>query len=207
MRTASARIDITVPGRSRRGRPGIVLHLVRHLHPDDRWVKDGIPVTSIPRTLLDLAATSPRHVKRAFEEADLRGLLDARDVTRLVARSRGRHGVPVLTALLASYRGPPPPVRSELERRFFELCREGGLPTPSVNVSIAGMEADMVWEEGRLVVEVDGRSFHATRAAFEEDRIRDASLQLAGYRVVRVTHRRLEAAPAEVLDVVRRLLR
>jgi very-short-patch-repair endonuclease len=73
-------------------------------------------------------------------------------------------------------------------------------------VRVAGLEVDAVWHDRRLVVELDGHEFHRTRAAFERDRIRDAKLQLAGYSVVRFTHRRLESAPAEVVHTVRGLL-
>jgi very-short-patch-repair endonuclease len=81
--------------------------------------------------------------------------------------------------------------RSELEERFLVLCREAGLPPPAVNVRLAGHEVDMAWADRRLVVELDGFAYHRTHAAFERDRARDASLQLAGHRVLRVTARRL----------------
>jgi very-short-patch-repair endonuclease len=64
----------------------------------------------------------------------------------------------------------------------------------------------MAWPAQRLVVELDGRATHGTRAAFERDRLRDTALQLAGYRVLRVTHRRMAAEPEEVIRAVRRLL-
>ena len=104
-------------------------------------------------------------------------------------------------------RAPPPATRSELERRFVEVCGEAGLPRPAVNVVVAGLEVDMVWADRKLVVELDGYAFHRTRAMFERDRIRDASLALAGYRVLRVTYRRLEHQPAAVAETVRSLLR
>ena len=100
----------------------------------------------------------------------------------------------------------PPIIRSELERRFLELCRDAGLPRPAMNAWVAGHEVDALWEDQRLVVELDGRSFHETRAAFERDRIRDAALQLAGYRVLRVTRRRLEAEPEAVIAAIRGLV-
>ena len=64
----------------------------------------------------------------------------------------------------------------------------------------------MAWPDQRLVVELDGHDSHRTRAAFERDRERDTTLQLAGYRVLRITHRRVESEPAEVLAAVRSLL-
>jgi len=121
-------------------------------------------------------------------------------------RSRGRHGMPALEALLEDRSDEPPATRSELERRFLDLCRGARLPAPSVNVLVAGLEVDAVWREERLVVELDGHAFHGTRAAFERDRERDAALQLAGFRVLRITHRRLEREPHAVIQTVRTLL-
>jgi hypothetical protein len=95
-----------------------------------------------------------------------------------------------------------PADRSSVE----DVCRQAALPSPSVNSWVAGQEVDMLWSEQRLVVELDGRSFHQTRAAFERDRLRDAALQLAGYRVLRITRRRLETEPATVVAAVRDLL-
>jgi hypothetical protein len=108
--------------------------------------------------------------------------------------------------VLRDYRGPPPITRSELERRFLDLCHEAGLPRPQANIVVEGHEVDVVWPHRRLVVELDGHAYHHTGAAFEGDRQRDAELLLGGYRVVRITHRRLEREPAAVLNAVRRLL-
>ena len=98
--------------------------------------------------------------------------------------------------------------RSGLERRFLRLCRDAGLAAPSTNVWIeaATCEVDVVWEDALVAVELDSRSFHATRAAFERDRERDAALQVAGYSVLRVTDRRLDREPDAVVAAVRSLL-
>ena len=200
--TAGSLVDVTTP-RSRNGERGIRVHRVRALDPDDCTTHDGIPVTTVARTLLDLAETvSPTQLQRAFEEADRLGLLDMCAFERLF----GRRGLKPLAALVEAHRGPAPMTRSELERRFLDLCRDTGLPTPVVNVKVAGMEVDMLWPEQRLVVELDGHAYHRTRAAFERDRIRDAALQQAGHRVLRVTDRRLGAEPAAVVETVRSLL-
>jgi hypothetical protein len=185
------------------------MHLVRNLHADDRAAREGIPVTSVARTLLDLAeAVSPTQLRRAFEEADRLELIDMRAIEQLLDRSRGRRGLKPLAALLATHRGPAPPIRSELERLFLDLCHRADLPPPTVNAHVEGLEVDALWAEQRLIVELDGYAFHRTRASFEHDRARarDAILQLAGYRVLRVTHRRLAAEPAAVAVAVRSLL-
>jgi Protein of unknown function (DUF559) len=206
-RIARAEVDVTVPTRTRRGQRGITLHQVRGLHPDDRAVLEGIPVTTVARTLLDLAEVVPRRdLERAFEEAERLRLLDVRAIESLWQRSRGRRGLLPLGALLAGQHEPQQVTRSELERRFLRLCRDADLPRPAINLFVAGLEVDAIWQEHRLVVELDGHAFHRTRAAFERDRIRDATLQLAGYRVVRVTQRRLESQPRAVAETMRALL-
>lgn len=204
---SGAALDVTVSGRSRYGRPGIALHRVRDLCPDDVVRRDGIPVTTVARTLLDLAEVlQPRQLERVFEEAEQLRILDVRAVRQLCRRSPGRRGLRPLAALLARDHLASEDTRSELERRFIDLCRSAGLPRPAVNAVIAGFEVDAVWPSARVVVELDGFRFHRTRAAFERDRVRDAALQLAGYRVLRVTHRRLEKEPVAVAEAVRSLL-
>jgi very-short-patch-repair endonuclease len=205
-RTSRATIDVTAPRRGSHSREGIVVHRVRSLDRRDWTRREGIPVTTVPRTLLDLAeVVRPRELERAFEEAERMRLLDVRAVEEVCCRSRGRRGLRPLGALLAEARGPPPATRSELERQFLDLCRESGLQLPLVNVEVAGYEVDAFWPEQRLVVELDSRTFHQTRAAFESDRIKDAALQLADCRVLRVTHRRLEREPAAVVATLRAL--
>lgn len=205
--TARALIDVTAPGRTRHRTDRIVLHRARRLDDADRTVREGIPLTAVSRTLLDLAeVVSSDQLKRAVAQAEHRGAFDLRAVEELVGRSHGRRGLRALTAVLKEHRGPLPVVRSELERGFLDLCRDAGIPPPAVNGSIDGMEVDMAWPDRRLVVELDGHRFHTSRFAFEEDRKRDALLQVAGYRVLRVTHHRLETEPRAVLDAIRLLL-
>ena len=106
---------------------------------------------------------------------------------------------------------PVPPncavMRSGLERRFVEICDAAGLARPAMNLFVAGFEVDATWPDQRLVVEVDSWDFHRTRAAFETDRLRDAALHRAGFRVLRVTDRRLEEDPAGMVADLRALLR
>jgi REase_MTES_1575 len=123
-----------------------------------------------------------------------------------MSRSPGRRGLRPLGRVLNAYR-PLPETRSPLERRFIKFCRRAALPPPAINVEIAGLEVDAVWHDARLAVELDSRGFHQTRAAFERDRVRDATLQLAGYRILRVTDRRLRSEPEAVARTIRTLLR
>jgi very-short-patch-repair endonuclease len=203
---ASARIDVTTPNRSGTSAPRIRRHRVRHLPPEDATSLDEIPVTTVARTLFDLAEVTERTaLEGAFEAAERKELLDMRAVLFVCGRNPGRRAHKQLRSLLPSL-SPAEPTRSELERLFRRLCRITDLPAPQVNVLVKGYEVDALWPEHRLVVEMDGWEFHKTRAAFERDRARDAALLVAGYRVVRVTYKRLRDDPAGIAETVRRLL-
>jgi hypothetical protein len=204
---SDGRIDVTVErGARREGRLGVRLHRAR-LHPDDRSVRDAIPLTSPARTLVDLADVArPSTVRRAFEEAERLRIFDLHALSALLRRSRGRRGLRVLGELLAEGQDSPPTVRSQLERDFRDLIRSAGLPMPAMNVMVAGFEVDALWPQQGLVVELDGYDYHRSRLAFERDRERDERLQLTGLRVVRFTARRLRDDPGAVLRTIRRLL-
>jgi very-short-patch-repair endonuclease len=197
-----SRIHVTAV-RGLRARRGIVLHQVRRLHPDDVTVLDGIPVTSLARTFLDLAEVlPPPQLARVWDEAERRGLLDVRAIQRICGRSRGRHGLGPLTALSTAHREVPP-TKSELEALFFDFCRSQRLPLPQCNVLVAGLEVDFYWPDKKLVVELDGWEFHRTRGAFERDRERDTILDAARLRHLRITHRRLTRDPSGVAALIR----
>jgi very-short-patch-repair endonuclease len=200
-------INVTTTARGRHGHPGITLHRVRHLHPDDCARRNGFPVTSVARTLLDLAATLNRtRLERILERAERLELLDVIALDALLARRSGRRGCPALRAVLAAYLPSAAETRSGIERRFLALCRDAKLPRPKVNVIVEGFEVDMAWPEHRLVVELDSFGFHGTHGAFERDRIRDAALKLAGWDSIRITERRLKCEPQAVAAILRGLL-
>lgn len=199
-------IDVTCL-KGRPGREGIRLHR-SPVGDDERAVRAGIPVTSLPRTLLDLAeAVDEQRLKQAFEEADRLKLLQMAQMERVCARAGKRKGQMALRRLIGDARAPAT-TRSPLEDRFAEFCREhlADLPAPLTNVSILDHEVDAYWPSHRLVVEMDSWEFHGHRGAFERDRARDAAMQAAGYRVVRLTHRRLQDEPAVVASELRRML-
>lgn len=189
-RSAKARFDVTTT--SGRPRPGIQVHRARHLATQDRAELYGISVTSVPRTLLDLAAVAPpRIVTRAWEEADRLRLLDLTRISATIARTPGHHGLPTILSLIARAEEAPR-TRSELERTFLDLCRDHHLPRPELNVIVHGYEVDAYFRDAGLVVELDSFAFHHhTRRSFESDRARDIALHLAGLRPIRLTHRRL----------------
>jgi hypothetical protein len=148
---------------------------------------------------------SPTQLRRALEAADRLGLLEGSDLARRCERSRGRRGTGRLLSLLAQYR-PLPETRSELERGFLRLCVDAGLPRPAVNVPLEGFEVDFLWPKERVAVELDGYEYHRDQASFERDRRRDVVLQLAGFRVLRFTYRRLVDDPGGTLTELRQIL-
>ena len=186
------RVDVLIPGRGSRFRPGIAIRRTRDLPPSDITEIDGIPVTTLNRTLLDLAAiTTESNLRNAVAEADRQQLLDPRSLTALCASHPGRRGTGDLRRITAEQRGPISATRSPHERLFLRLCMERGLPTPAVNVPLAGYEADFFWRPASLVVEIDSYGYHRSWAEQESDRAKDAGLQVAGFNVLRYTEETL----------------
>jgi len=190
----------------RKRRLSIRLHEARSLAPEDRALRDGIPVTALPRTLIDLAASVRFDwLERMVERSEELNLFDLRAVEDLLARNAGHHGHGRLTRAIALYK-PSSFTRSGLEKRWLELVLEAGLPQPHMNYVEQGFELDCCWPEHRFAVELDLFETHGTRAAFERDRERQEELLLAGIVVTRVTGPRLEREPEEVIRRVARLL-
>lgn len=174
---------------------------------DDLKRRDGIPVTSVSRTILDVAVTSrKRTVARHIQLADDLKVFDLREMHDLLERTKGHRGQAKVRAALALQEENPPFTRSDLERKFLELVREAGLPEPSMNYFVAGYEIDAWWEEERFGVELDVYETHGSPLSFEEDRVRDDDLLLAGIETTRVTGPRLDREPGAVADSVRRHL-
>jgi predicted transcriptional regulator of viral defense system len=169
--------------------------------------RDGIPVTSLSRTILDVAVTSrPSTVKRHIQVADDLGLFDLREMQDLLDRTKGHKGQVKVRAALEIYEERPVFTRSSLERRFLELVREAGLPEPAMNHFVAGHELDAYWAAERFGVELDVYETHGSRLSFEEDRVRDDDFLHAGIETTRVTGRRLDREPGAVMESIRRHL-
>jgi hypothetical protein len=191
---------------ARRPRLPVRIHRARRLVEEDRKVVEGIPVTAVPRTLLDLAAVIRFDwLEKTLERAEDRELFDLRAVEELLARTVGHHGHGRLRRAIAIYR-PTSFTRSGLERRFLELVLEAGLPQPRTNYVEEGFELDCYWPEFRFAVELDVFETHGSRAAFERDRKRQEDLLLAEIGTTRVTGPRLEREPRNVIRRVTRLL-
>jgi very-short-patch-repair endonuclease len=199
-------VDVTVPSRGAHRRRGIQPHSVRKLDPRDVTKIDGIPVTTLPRTLLDLAEVVPKnHLIRAITEAERQRIIDLNALNELLARSPGRRGRKPLREILTDA-VIEPRTREEFEHAFAQFCHKAKLPRPVVNTTIEGYEVDVLWPASKLIVELDSWAFHAHRKAFEDDRERDIVLALAEYRVIRVTWRQFTREPRKLAARLRALL-
>lgn len=205
-RYAPETIDVTAPIR-RRAKRRFRVHFSSILAPEDRNECEGIPVTSVPRTLLDLAIRArPHQLDRLLERAEELDLLDVAAVEALLARAGGHRGRGHLGRALAVYRPDPAFTRSRFERLFLRLVRAAGIPAPAMNFNVEGYELDAYWPDLRFAVELDLFETHGTRAAFERDRLRQEQLKLLGVEMIRVTRPRLRREPDAVLANLAALL-
>ena len=190
LRDRPAIVHVTRPTASSRHR-GVLIH---RGEPGDVRVVHGLPVTSPSRTIQDVAPSMPAvELQRLIEEMQIRDLIDDFNP------APNRPGAPKLRRLS---RAEPRLTRSEAERKLLDLIRAARLPHPETNVRVGRHEVDMLWRDQWLVVEVDGFAFHGPREAFERDRRRDAELQALGYRVIRITWRRLVEEPHAVVAII-----
>lgn len=173
---------------------------------------DGIPVTTVPRTIFDLAVVlGPGAVEHALRESERLRLYDVLSLPVLVDRYPRHRGNRVVRECLDRLRDMPPGVsREELEIRFLAFLDARGMPRPRLNawltIGSRRYQVDCLWAAQRVIVELDGYATHGTRWAFESDRGRDRRLAVAGYRSIRVTWWQLRDEPAAVADDLRSLL-
>ena len=203
-------VHVTVPGTQRRRHDGVTSHR-NSLDKAEITTHRGIPTTTPLRTIIDLAAMpDPCELERAIRQAEYEHLTTAAAVLAAIERRAGCRGTRKLRDALLRVTEAPGVTRSKLERRFLEFLRKHALPKPKLNVVMKvgerWIEVDCLWEEQRVIVELDGRSAHTTSAAFESDRARDAALQAVGYRVIRVTWRRLHDDAISLAGQLRALL-
>jgi hypothetical protein len=190
LRPNASRLEVTVPEK-REGPPGVQVHRTRVLAPQDFTVHDGIPVTSVARTLLDLSAvvTAP-DLATAIDRAERGRIFDLTAVVDCLDRAKGRRGAQALRRAIAAYE--PSTQKSLLERRFKALLKTApDIPTPAFNAAVEGEpathEVDAFWVDQSLAIQLDGFEFHRTRRDRERDAASDADLELAGHRVMRFT--------------------
>ena len=190
-------------GRAARKRSDLIIHR-NTLDPNDITRRNGIPVTSPARTLLDLAATEPTpELDRALNQARIARLVSDPSLNEQFSRYPHHRGT---AALRKAIRADVGFTRSEAERRAVDLIRRAGLPSPETNQRVEGYEVDLVWRNQRLIVEIDGYAFHSMRRSFEEDRRRDQQLTARGWRVIRITWWQLTNEPEEVAVTISRVL-
>jgi very-short-patch-repair endonuclease len=203
-------IDVTDPVKSRSW-DGIRRHH-KALPADEVTVEEGIPVTSAPRTIFDLAATQDSEVIGSLiKEMEFRELRDRLSLWDLVERYPRRRGVARLRLALERLKDEPAGrKRSPLEERFAPFLRQRHLPLPRFNDSIVlgskRYEVDCHWPGTGEIVELDGWEGHKTRTAFREDRARDRKLRVAGYSITRLTWNQLDDEPETVAADLRALL-
>jgi very-short-patch-repair endonuclease len=200
----SGDVDITVAGRNPGFHRGVRLHRVASLTRPDLTAMRGLSVTSVARTICDLAATeSARDTEHAFQEALYRDIVTDKALQAILAREPTRKGSPLIKALIDN----PTLTRSDRERRLLKLIRDAQLPTPRTNVRVHGYLVDVFWPEHGLTLEFDGWQAHGHRLAFEKNRRRDQVLLAAGIRVLRITDRQLTNEPIALVARTAQALR
>jgi very-short-patch-repair endonuclease len=211
--TSAHEVHVTIPaGRPLLRLPGVRCHRAA-LAPQDVIEEEGIRVTSVARTLLDLASVlSPPALERAAKQAVIERAFNMREIEGLLSRSRGRRGIRRLREVLArgDLSADDVPL-STLEARFATLCAESGLPKPEINRYILlGDEyhlVDFLWRRERVVVETDGSRYHSTGWQRDRDVRRDELLGRHGYGHARFTDCDIEQRHQEAIRTVRTLLK
>jgi len=198
-RFAPETIDVTAPIR-RRAKRDFRVHFSSILAPEDRGEREGIPVTSVERVLLDLAIRArPDQLERLLERAEEGDLFDLHAVEDVLDRAGGHRGRGPLRRALALYQPDPSFTRSRFEKSFRRRVVAAGLPAPSMNFNAEGYELDAYWPDLRFAVELDLYETHGTRAAFERDHLRQEELKLLGIEMIRVTRPRFQREPEAVM--------
>lgn len=204
----SGPIDTTSP-RKTKSRGSIRRHEGR-LPPDEVTIHDGIPITTVPRTIFDLAAIQPQAVEPALRQAEYLRLYDSLSLLDLLDRYPGHRGNRAVRAALARLKETPGRTRSTLEERFVAFLDRYDLPRPHFNdwltVGPDRFQADCLWPDQRLIVELDSWSAHGTRTAFRTDKARDRKLAVAGYTTTRIAWSQLDDEPAAIASDLRVLL-
>jgi hypothetical protein len=206
--TSPRPFHVTAPGPRRlRDRSPVKVHRARNLVATDRVICEGIPVTSLARTLLDLAEVlRPKRLERVLERAEKLQEFDGAEVVAVCERSRGHRGSKRLLAALGAHRPTLRVLRSGVEQDFLALVEAANLPLPATNYFVAGHELDAYWPEYDFAVEIDTFETHGSRRAFEVDRERDAALLEEGIRTIRITDRQIETRPDQVIRRLSKLL-
>lgn len=204
-------VDVTLASKSRHV-PGIRRHSSRVMPPDEMTVEFGIPVASVPRTILDCARGGDLDlVENLLRQAERGERFDLLSLPHLLDRYPRRRGCrTVRLALKRIEESPSGIAESPLEERFLPFLRAYGLPIPHLNewIDLGGRryKVDCRWPGTKEIVELDSWEAHGTRAAFRADRERDRRLRVAGYGLTRISWAQLDDEPAAVAADLRDLL-
>jgi very-short-patch-repair endonuclease len=195
----------SVMARSERRIEGIDTCRCRRWTPLDAATYRGIPITTVARTLTDLAAELERDaLARACHEAGVRFGTTPLHVDEVLARRPTTPGAGNLRAVL---HGDVRVTLSALERRFLARLRAARLPLPQTNRIAGGYRVDCRWPERRLTVELDGYRYHRSRHAWEQDRRREREARARGDEFRRYTYGDVVEDPAYMLAELRSLLK
>ena len=188
-------IDVLLVGRNANCPTGVRIQRARSLERRDVRRRNGIPVTSPARTILDLAATmDDLELEAALTAALRRNLVRRSHLGDVMERHPRSKGVGRLRALLDQPQSLHD-TRSKYERKLLKLLELAELPVPITNTYVAGKLVDGFWPDLKLVLEFDGWRYHRARDRFENDRLRDQHLTVAGHQVIRVTGRQIDHTP------------
>jgi hypothetical protein len=192
---------LTASGRVVRG---VTIRRCRALDPEDATEWRGIPVTTVPRTLVDLAAVlSEDELARVCHEAGVRHRTTPAEVGRVLAR---RHNWPGARKLRRVLWGEVPVALSKLEDSFIACVRDAGLPLPETNTRVDGRRVDCRWPAQRLTIELDSYRYHHSRHAWEQDRQRERQARARGDEFRRYTWTDVAEHPRPMLTDLRSIL-
>jgi very-short-patch-repair endonuclease len=201
-RRRAARIHVVTP-HQRRSTSEIQFHRANRLHPRDVTTRNGIPVTSMARLLVDLTDVLTAHqLANVIHEAAFRGHFSVLATRDAMQRANGRRNLHVLEKALRLNAEGSAGTKSRHEDAFLALIQPSGICEPRVNTQLHGFEVDCHWPELKLVVEVDG-SGHGRERTQRDDAHEDRMLRAAGYTVLRFTGEDIDQYPADVLNRLR----
>jgi hypothetical protein len=207
------RIEVTIPRRAGLRHPGVAVHRSTALTEADVTVVNNIPVTSVARTLFDLAdVVTPRQLERSFDQAEIAEVLDLNAINDQLARNPTRPAAKKVRRVLTEHYIGKTPTWSENEEALLAITRPLGIPDPDTNQFIVladggpQIRVDFVWRAQRVVLEADSHKWHGTRQRFELDRTRDQRLTAAGWKVIRTTWRQMKLRPHELRPILVKLL-
>ena len=200
---------VAVPTQAGRMTPqGVVLHRCATLLPGDVEEIDGVRVTTMGRTLVDLSLeVSVAELRALLREAEYRHHIDLAELRRTLTGTSSSPAHGRLRRVLDSWVPGVALTESELEATFLDLCARRRIALPEPQVRVGGHRLDFLWREERLIAEVDGYDAHRGRVAFQADRARDRALQARGFAVMRFTWSEVVARPPAVARELRAALK